>query len=152
MPVKTVQRGGKWRVVEVATGKLATRNGRAVDGGGHQSKENAIDQGSSVLLYSADSDSIIGLDSLFDLKTSNYSIDNSDFLSYDFGVDHHLSDMLVLPACLINEMSVFTVKEITKHLETNLYVTSKITGCKYGVGKLTDGYEIRITGNSDTGV
>lgn len=35
---------GKWRIVEAGTDKLATRNGRAVDGGGHQSKDNALAQ------------------------------------------------------------------------------------------------------------
>jgi RNA 3'-terminal phosphate cyclase (ATP) len=51
---------------------------------------------------------------------------------------------------LTKDLSVFTVKEITKHLETNLYITSKITGCKYGVGKIEGGFEVRIQGNSDT--
>ena len=30
--------------------------------------------------------------------------------------------------------------------------SSKITGCKYGIGKLDDGYEVRITGNSNTSI
>jgi RNA 3'-terminal phosphate cyclase (ATP) len=58
--------------------------------------------------------------------------------------------MLVIPLSLTKDLSVFTVKEITKHLETNLYITSKITGCKYGVGKIEGGFEVRIQGNSDT--
>jgi len=60
--------------------------------------------------------------------------------------------MLVLPASLSKDMSKFRVQKISKHLETNLYVTSKITGCKYGIGKLDDGYEVRITGNSNTSI
>ncbi len=60
--------------------------------------------------------------------------------------------MLVLPACLSKDMSIFRVQKISKHLETNLYVTSKITGCKYGIGKLDGGYEVRITGNSNTNI
>ena len=113
-------------------------------------EENAIDQGSSVLLFSIDSDSIIGLDGLFDQKTCNYPENTCDFVSYDMGVDHHLSDMLVLPACITKEMSIFTVKKITKHLETNLYVASKIAGCKYGISRLDSGFEVRIKGNSDS--
>jgi len=44
------------------------------------------------------------------------------------------------------------VKEITKHLETNLFVTSKITGCKYGIGKISEGFEIIIQGVSDSSI
>ena len=39
MPVKTVKRGKKFRVVEAATGKIAkNKSGTAIDGGGHLSK------------------------------------------------------------------------------------------------------------------
>ncbi len=116
-------------------------------------EETAIDSGGSLLIFSNDSDSIIGSDGLYDSKKSKFSESvSNDFLSWKLGVDDHLADMLVLPTSLSKDMSVFRVKKITKHLETNLYVTSKITGCKYGVGKLDDGYEIRITGNSDTSI
>jgi RNA 3'-terminal phosphate cyclase (ATP) len=75
---------------------------------------------------------------------------SENFIRSNLGVDNHLSDMLVLPVSLIDETSFFRIKEITKHLETNLYVTSKITGCKYGIGKLDDGFEVRIKGNSNS--
>ena len=68
------------------------------------------------------------------------------------GVDERLADMLVLPASLANGMTVFQVDKISKHLETNLFVVSKITGCKYGIGKLRDGYEVRIEGISYSGI
>ncbi|MFQ5573276.1 MAG: RNA 3'-terminal phosphate cyclase [Nitrosopumilaceae archaeon] len=116
-------------------------------------EETAIDQGSSTLIFSSDSGSIIGSDGLFDFKKGGFPENISkDFLCCNLGVDNHLSDMLVLPASLSKEMSVFRVQKITKHLETNLYVTSKITGCKYGIGKLDDGYEVRIVGNSNSSI
>jgi RNA 3'-terminal phosphate cyclase (ATP) len=59
--------------------------------------------------------------------------------------------MLVIPLAF-SEISIFRVKEITKHLETNLFVTSKITNCKYGIGKLDDGFEVRIKGTSNSRV
>ena len=58
--------------------------------------------------------------------------------------------MLVVPLSLIKDTSVFRVKQITKHLETNLFVASKMTGCRYGIGKLDDGFEVRISGISDS--
>jgi RNA 3'-terminal phosphate cyclase (ATP) len=116
-------------------------------------EESALNQGGSILLYSNDSDSIIGSDGLYDVKSAKFSkLVLDDFVRWNLGVDDHLADMLVLPAGLSKEMSIFRTKTITKHLETNLYITSKITGCKYGIGKLDDGFEVRITGNSDASV
>ena len=109
-------------------------------------KEIALNKGCSIIIYSQDSSSITGYDGLIDTTTEI----SKNFIRSNLGVDNHLSDMLVLPASLIDETSFYRIKEITKHLETNLYVTSKITGCKYGIGKLDDGYEVRIKGNSNS--
>lgn len=111
-------------------------------------EEIAIDSGASLLICSIDDESMIGIDSIFDKKTEQFNLDLESFIENNLGVDERLADMLVLPACLTNEMTVFRVKNISKHLETNLFVASKITGCKYGVGKLNDGFEIRIEGIS----
>ncbi len=98
------------------------------------------------MIYSQDSSSITGYDALMD-TTAEIS---KNFIRSNLGVDNYLSDMIVLPASLIDETSFYRIKEITKHLETNLYVASKITGCKYGIGKLDDGFEVRIKGNSNS--
>ena len=63
------------------------------------------------------------------------------------GVDDNLADMIVTPLALSKEMSVFTVNEISKHLQTNLHIISEITGCKSGIAKINGGYEIRIVGS-----
>ena len=111
-------------------------------------KETALDLGSSILIYSIDDDSIIGTDSLFDKKKKKFDLDLDKFICNKGGIDQNLADLLVLPASLADGMTVFQVDKISKHLETNLYVASKITGCRYGIGKLKDGYEIRIEGIS----
>ena len=115
-------------------------------------EENAIDSGASLLIFSVDEESIIGVDSIFDNKTEKFNLDLENFTQNNLGVDERLADMLVLPASLTNEMTIFRVNNISKHLETNLFVTSKITGCKYGIGKLSDGFEIRIEGVSNTNI
>ncbi|HXV65722.1 MAG TPA: RNA 3'-terminal phosphate cyclase [Nitrosopumilaceae archaeon] len=113
-------------------------------------KEPALNEGASMLAYAYDSSSIIGSDGLTD-TTADLAINISkNFTRSYLGADNHLSDMLVVPASLVNETSFYRIKEITKHLETNLYVSSKITGCKYGIGKLDDGFEVRISGNSNS--
>jgi RNA 3'-terminal phosphate cyclase (ATP) len=115
-------------------------------------EESAIDSGASLLIFSVDEESIIGIDSILDKKTEQFDLDLESFTENNLGVDEHLADMLVLPASLTNEMTIFRVRNISKHLETNLFVTSKITGCKYGIGKLSNGFEIRIEGVLNTSI
>lgn len=112
-------------------------------------QEKSISTGASLLIYSMDNNSVIGVDAIFDKKSNSFSKDiTDDFLAYNYGVDDNLADMIVLPASLTNGVTIFRVNHITKHLETNLYIASKITGCKYGIGQLDHGYEVRIDGIS----
>lgn len=114
-------------------------------------EEDAIDKGCSFLIYSHDNESIIGSDAIYEKTLSGIGkyVANK-FVASNLGVDTSLSDMLVVPLSLIRNTSVFTTKQITKHLETNLFVASKITGCKYGIGKLEVGFEVRIDGRSNS--
>ena len=114
--------------------------------------QETIDSGASLLIYSIDEHSIIGVDALFDKKTQRFDLDFDKFVKNSLGVDENLADMLVVPASLGQKKTTFQVREITKHLETNLFVTSKITGCKYGIGRLTNGFEIIIEGVSDSSI
>lgn len=113
-------------------------------------KESSLSNGCSMLVYSFDLSSIIGIDSLTDTTSEIAKSISNNFIRSNLGVDNHLSDMIVLPASVIDDTSIYRIKEITKHLETNLYVTSKITECKYGIGKTDDGFEVRIKGNSNS--
>jgi len=115
-------------------------------------EEEAIDSGASLLIYSIDKNSIMGVDGLFNNKNQNFGLDFEKFINNSLGVDESLADMLVVPASLCINKTVFQVKEITKHLETNLFVTSKITGCKYGIGKTSEGFEVIIQGISNSSI
>jgi hypothetical protein len=49
MPVKTVKRGDKFRIIEANTGRIAkNKGGTALDGGGYKSKDKAKAQVSAV--------------------------------------------------------------------------------------------------------
>lgn len=49
MPVTTVRRGNKYRVIEAATGAVAKNSaGTAVDGGGHTSRSRASAQARAI--------------------------------------------------------------------------------------------------------
>lgn len=114
-------------------------------------EEKALDSGASLLVYSIDENSITGIDSLFDKKTQSFDVDLDGFLE-DLAVDENLADMIVVPASVAKGKTTFQVKKITKHLETNLFVTSKISGCKYGIGKLPNGFEVIIEGTSHSSI
>ena len=115
-------------------------------------EEEAIDSGASLLIYSIDNNSIIGSDTLFNKKTQNFDLDLNKIIDNSLGLDENLADMIVVPASLTKGKTVFRVKEITNHLETNLFVTSKITGCKYGIGKIPEGFEVIIEGVSNSSI
>ncbi|MCV0430841.1 RNA 3'-terminal phosphate cyclase [Nitrosopumilus sp.] len=113
--------------------------------------EEAIDSGATLLIFSVDENSIIGIDGLYNKKTQEFDLDIDRFVQ-SYSIDDNLADMLVVPASLGTGKTIFQVKEITKHLETNLFVTSKITGCKYGIGKTNYGFDIIIEGISNTSI
>jgi RNA 3'-terminal phosphate cyclase (ATP) len=115
-------------------------------------EEEAIDSGASLLIYSIDNNSIMGIDTLFNKKTQNFDLDLDKIRKNSLGLDEKLADMIVVPASLTEGKTIFRVKEITNHLETNLFVTSKITGCKYGIGKISEGYEVIIEGVSNSSI
>ena len=114
-------------------------------------EEMALDKGCSILIFSNDDTSIIGSDIIYQKNMIGIGRLVADkFLESNLGVDLFLSDMVVTPLSLIPETSVFRVNHITKHLETNLFVASKITNCKYGIGRTDEGFEVRIDGRSDS--
>jgi RNA 3'-terminal phosphate cyclase (ATP) len=114
-------------------------------------EENAQDKGCSILIFSSDADSVTGSDGIYQKNLNGLGKYVAEkFVESNLGADLFLSDMLVVPLSLVKETSAYRVKNITKHLETNLFVAAKMTGCKYGIGKLDDGFEVRIAGVSDT--
>jgi len=110
--------------------------------------EDAINSGASLLIFSIDENSINGIDALYDKKIKKFDLNLNKFYKNSLGVDENLADMIVLVASLGPEKTTFHVKKISKHLETNLFVTSKITGCRYGIGKINGGFEVIIEGIS----
>ncbi len=102
--------------------------------------EDSLSPGSSILVYStASCGPFIGGDAIGERGKPAEVVGSEaarDFLNpYKKGasVDKHLADMLVLPLAFSGSESRFTVDEVTKHLETNLYVIKTILGCDYGI-------------------
>lgn len=53
-------------------------------------------------------------------------------------VDSHLSDMIVTLACCIDGCSSFTTSKITRHLETNLWISEKMTCMKSSITEIPE--------------
>ena len=114
--------------------------------------EDVLNDGASLLIYNIEKNSIIGIDALYQKERKEFEIDLEKITENMFGLDEYLSDMIVVPASLGDTKTRFRVKRLTSHLETNLFVTSKITGCRYGIGKLPDGFEVIIEGISNSSI
>lgn len=120
-------------------------------------EEEAQNGGAAVTVYGSDGGSVAGTDGLWDAKRGGFGGGMRD-IAGEFmhggvrpGVDRNLADMLVVPASMADGMTVFRTDCITGHLKTALYVASKITGCRYGIGKTgEDGFEVRISGGPAT--
>ena len=54
-------------------------------------EEEAMDSGASLLIYSIDKNSIIGIDGLFNKKTQNFDLDFEKFTNNSLGVDENLA-------------------------------------------------------------
>ena len=74
-------------------------------------EEEALDSGASLLVYSTDECSIIGIDALFDKKTQSFDIDLDGFLE-DLAVDENLADMIIVPASLAKGKPHFKLKKL----------------------------------------
>lgn len=116
--------------------------------------ENALSPGTSILVYTkSDFGPYIGGDSIGAIKKSAEDVGKEAAAKFlkncnkKVCIDQYLADMLVLPASLANGRSRYLIGEVTEHLKTNLYVVSKIVGCKYKITAYDENYIINIEGN-----
>ncbi|MEM4400644.1 MAG: RNA 3'-terminal phosphate cyclase, partial [Candidatus Nitrosocaldus sp.] len=109
------------------------------------SLEPAASPGSSLLVYcSSDYGPFIGGDAIGEKgkraeEVGSYAA--SRFLEpYMSGatVDPNLADMLVLPLSIADGRSGYTVSSVSMHLDTNLYIASRMTSSKYNIEKRVD--------------
>lgn len=114
---------------------------------------DSVQPGAAVAVCGINDNAIIGYDAIFDPRTQDAPAGPADeFADAREGVDTHLADMMVLPAAMANDITVFRTRQITDHLKTGLYIASEMTGCRYGIGETGGGFEVRIDGSSDARV
>ncbi|MGD1839177.1 MAG: RNA 3'-terminal phosphate cyclase [Nitrososphaeraceae archaeon] len=119
--------------------------------------ERSTSSGFSILVFTqSECGPFIGGDAINDKKNSimNIGIKATEkflenYLSNNVSIDYYLADMLVIPASLAKGKSRYCIKKVTQHLITNLYIASKIVGCKYTIKDKKKYYIVTIEGNSD---
>ncbi|MEM2760898.1 MAG: RNA 3'-terminal phosphate cyclase [Nitrososphaerales archaeon] len=115
------------------------------------SLEQSSSAGSSILVYSVSNyGPFIGGDAIGERgkRAEDVGADAAEkFLeAYNSGapIDKYLADMIVLPLSFTDGKSTLMTNQASQHLLTNLYVISKIVGCKYDVSKVDGNYLVTI--------
>lgn len=105
--------------------------------------EPAASPGSALLVYcSSDYGPFIGGDAIGEKGKRAEDVGSyaaSRFLEpymSNATVDPNLADMLVLPLSLADGRSRYTVSSVSMHLDTNLYIASRITSCRYSIERV----------------
>jgi RNA 3'-terminal phosphate cyclase (ATP) len=113
-------------------------------------ESNPLQRGSSIVLWAeTDKGAIIGSDAIGQLgkpseKVGSEAADNLLMeLKRKTTVDIHMADMLIPYIALAKGCSLYLTREISDHLETNMWLTEKMLGVEFGVKKTGDLYEIQ---------
>ena len=112
-------------------------------------KSNPLQKGSSLVLWAkTDTDALLGGDAIGELRKPSEVVGREAAENFfkeieaRATVDVHLADMLVPYVALANGYSTYLTREMTEHLETNLWLTEKILGAKFQVRKIEKLYQI----------
>lgn len=112
-------------------------------------RSNPLQKGSSLVLWAkTDTGALLGGDAIGELRKPSEVVGREAaenlYREVEAGatVDVHLADMLVPYVGLANGYSTYFTRNMTEHLETNLWLTEKILGVKLKVRKIKGLYQI----------
>jgi RNA 3'-terminal phosphate cyclase (ATP) len=126
------------REIESASSVLE-RNGFRVSKMIAESGGTSLSPGTSVLVFRQNGQEFIGCSALGERgkRAEDVGKEAADGFANEVSnrpnVDRHLSDMIVTLGCCTAGRTTFKAPNITKHLETNLWITQKMTGMKYSI-------------------
>lgn len=110
---------------------------------------NPLQKGSSLVLWAeADSGVLLGGDAIGELRKPSEVVgrEAAENLFMEFNArptaDIHLADMVVPYVGLAKGESTYTVRDLTEHLDTNIWLTEKILGTKFHVEKADHLYRV----------
>ncbi|MCW4016017.1 MAG: RNA 3'-terminal phosphate cyclase [Candidatus Bathyarchaeota archaeon] len=113
-------------------------------------RSNPHQKGSSITLWAKTSKgAILGADAIGELRKSSEAVGTQAAenllkeIEAKATVDVHLADMLVPYIALADGTSTYLTREITDHIETNIWLTQKILGTNIQVTKTGNQYKIK---------
>ena len=115
-------------------------NGYSVDIQVVNDTSNPLQKGSSIVLWAeTDEGAVIGADAIGELGKPSEAVGKEAAeklcteLSAKPTVDLHLADMLVPYMAFAEGASVFLTRQVTEHLETNIWLVEKMLGMRFAV-------------------
>jgi RNA 3'-terminal phosphate cyclase (ATP) len=136
------------RQAEAAT-KILRNKGYTAEIDVVNDESNPLQKGSSIVLWTKTSKgAIVGGDAIGELRKSSETVGKEAAeklikeTEAQASVDVHLADMLVPYVALAKGRSTYTVRKITDHIDTNIWLVEKILGTKIQVTKVGELYEI----------
>ena len=136
------------RQAEAAT-KILRNKGYATEIDVVNDESNPLQKGSSIVLWTKTiNGATVGGDAIGELRKSSETVgkEAADNLIKETethaALDVHLADMLVPYVALAKGTSTYTVRKITDHIDTNIWLVEKILGTKIQVTKVGKLYEI----------
>ncbi|UCE57999.1 MAG: RNA 3'-terminal phosphate cyclase [Candidatus Bathyarchaeota archaeon] len=115
-------------------------------------RSNPIQKGSSLVLWAKTSTNVLfGGDAIGELRKSSESVGREAAenllreVQAQVTVDIHLADMLVPYIALAKGNSAYLARDITNHIDTNIWLAQKILGAKFQVAKIGSLFRIEKT-------
>jgi RNA 3'-phosphate cyclase len=112
-------------------------------------QSNPIQKGSSIVLWGeTDTGAIIGADAIGELRKMSEEVGKEASqrlnveLSFKPTVDIYLADMLIPYMALSEGKSVFLVRAISEHIESNIWLMEKMLTVKFTIKKINNLYRI----------
>jgi len=110
---------------------------------------NPMQKGSSIALWTeTNSNAIVGADAIGELKKPAEVVGKeageklASELSAGASVDIHLADMLIPYAALSKEASSYLCRDLSEHIEANIWLTEKMLGAHFNISKFGSIYKI----------
>jgi RNA 3'-terminal phosphate cyclase (ATP) len=112
-------------------------------------RSNRLQRGSSLVLWAkTNKGAMLGGDAIGELRKSAEAVgrDAAESLLREVEVgatvDIHLADMLVPYVALADDTSCYLTREVTEHLDTNIWLVEKILGVKFRVSRAGKLYRV----------
>jgi RNA 3'-terminal phosphate cyclase (ATP) len=112
-------------------------------------KSNPFQKGSSIALWAeTDTGAIIGADAIGEPKKTSETVGREAAerlyaeISVKPTVDAYLADMLIPYVALAEGTSTFLTREVTDHLETNVWLAEKMLNVRFNIQKVNKLYRI----------